>query len=109
MLLVPTTSVGYDAEKEERAEQEAKMAKISAIEEAKEWLCWRALEQFTKSDLTIDDLPVGEVLQQLKELSDKVDCYGQGVRIQLGASVTEPQLAKRLTTRTLWAWLRFSD
>ena len=36
MLLVPTTSVGYDAEKEERAEQEAKMAKISAIEEAKE-------------------------------------------------------------------------
>ncbi len=80
-----------------------------AIEEAKEWLCWRALEQFTKSDLTIDDLPVGEVLQQLKELSDKVDCYGQGVRIQLGASVTEPQLAKRLTTRTLWAWLRFSD
>ena len=38
MLLVPTTSVGYDAEKEERAEQEAKMAKISAIEEAKERL-----------------------------------------------------------------------
>ena len=36
MLLVPTTSVGYDAEKEERAEQESKMAKISAIEEAKE-------------------------------------------------------------------------
>ena len=36
MLLVPTTSVGYDAEKEERAEQEVKMAKISAIEEAKE-------------------------------------------------------------------------
>ena len=36
MLLVPTTSVGYDSEKEERAEQEAKMAKISAIEEAKE-------------------------------------------------------------------------
>lgn len=69
-----------------------------AIEEAKEWLCWRALGQFTMSDLTIDDLPVGEVLQQLKELSDKVDCYGQGVWIQLGASVTEPQLAKRLTT-----------
>ena len=36
MLLVPTTSVGYDSEKEERAEQEAKMAKISAIEETKE-------------------------------------------------------------------------
>jgi vacuolar protein sorting-associated protein 13A/C len=35
MLLVPTTSVGYDAEKEERAEQEAKMARIASIEEAK--------------------------------------------------------------------------
>ena len=35
MLMVPTTSVGYDKEKEEKAEYEAKMAKISAIEEAK--------------------------------------------------------------------------
>ena len=35
MLMVPTTSVGYDKEKEEKAEYEAKMAKITAIEEAK--------------------------------------------------------------------------
>ena len=48
MLLVPTTSVGYDAEKEERAEQEAKMAKISAIEEAKErWEKNLNVDQFT--------------------------------------------------------------
>lgn len=36
MLLVPTTSVGYDPAAEEAAEQEAKMARIAAIEEAKE-------------------------------------------------------------------------
>ena len=36
MLMVPTTSIGYDKVKEEKAEQEAKMAKISAIEEAKQ-------------------------------------------------------------------------
>ena len=36
MLLVPTTSVGYDKEKEESAEQEAKMSKIALIEEAKQ-------------------------------------------------------------------------
>ena len=48
MLLVPTTSVGYDAEKEERAEQEAKMAKISAIEEAKErWKTHFNVDRFT--------------------------------------------------------------
>jgi len=35
MLIVPTTSVGYDQEREDRAEQEAKMAKIAVIEEAK--------------------------------------------------------------------------
>ena len=35
MLMVPTTSVGYDKDKEEKAEHEAKMAKIAAIEEAK--------------------------------------------------------------------------
>ena len=52
MLLVPTTSVGYDAEKEERAEQEAKMAKISAIEEAKE----RLEEKFQSKVLTYTQL-----------------------------------------------------
>ena len=52
MLLVPTTSVGYDAEKEERAEQEAKMAKISAIEEAKE----RLEEKFQSKVLTSTQL-----------------------------------------------------
>ena len=36
MLMVPTTSVGYDKEKEEKAEHEAKMSKIAAIEEAKQ-------------------------------------------------------------------------
>ena len=36
MLMVPTTSVGYDQEKEEKAEHEAKMSKIAAIEEAKQ-------------------------------------------------------------------------
>ena len=36
MLLVPTTSVGYNQEKEEAAEQESKMARIAAIEEAKD-------------------------------------------------------------------------
>ena len=35
MLIVPTTSVGYDQEREEKSEQEAKMAKIAVIEEAK--------------------------------------------------------------------------
>ena len=36
MLMVPTSSVGYDPVKEEKAEQEAKMSQIAAIEEAKQ-------------------------------------------------------------------------
>ena len=36
MLMVPTSSVGYDPAKEEKAEQEAKMSQIAAIEEAKQ-------------------------------------------------------------------------
>merc|ERR1719210_1412614 len=34
--MVPTSSVGYDPVKEEKAEQEAKMSQIAAIEEAKQ-------------------------------------------------------------------------
>ena len=36
MLVVPTSSLGYDQEREEKEQQEAKMAKIAAIEEAKQ-------------------------------------------------------------------------
>ena len=61
-------------------------------------LCRRALEEMTMPDLAIKELPVKEVLQQLEQRSEMADRYGGGVRIHLDASVTESQLAKRMTT-----------